>query len=239
MPPQDPNADGGGKPNADGDAKFVTQEQLSQVVNQAVSSHMKRLDTKIGATMKDAVAEALKDMVQKAKDDDDPPGADPPAGGGKGADDKPNPAMTALKRQVETLTTKLQKAEDDRAGEAKQRQRDGLKSAVLKQLGESGLSGQHLRGAQAILYQDDRVRIGDDGAHLFRNAEGEDLPLVEGVKEWIGSDDAKLFLPPKDVRGSGDRGSDNAALPKTKDSAMNQALADAIEGVKKQRLNQQ
>lgn len=229
VPPNDPNVDPDGKGNG-GDPKFVTQEQLSQVVNAAVSSHVKRLETRmtatIGSAMRDVVAEQLKDVLPKP---DDPPPKDP-----KPDDGKKDPAVAALERTVTQLTGKLEKAEGARAEEAKQRLQDALRTSVVKQLGEAGLSGPHLKGAQAALYQDGRVHVDDSGAQLFRDDDGTELPLTEGLKAWVGSDDAKLYLPPKGVSGSGDQGGDST-LPKLKDDGLNQAVSTALVGVQ-QRL---
>lgn len=230
MPP-DPNGNSSDNENGD-DPKFVTQDQLSQVVNAAVSNHLKRFESKLSGTIGSAVAEALKAHTPAASGDDPPndPPADPNA--------KVDPAMTQMKREMTAMRNKLQKAEDATAAEAKQRKSDALRTTVLKQLGEAGLSGQQLRAAQAVLYQEGRVHVSEDGSHIFRDADGVDLPLSEGMKGWIASDDAKLFLPPKDVRGSGDRAAEGN-IPTLKDSSMNQAVSDALDGVRKLRLNQQ
>ena len=228
----DDNQNGQGSDNSDGNdsPKYVTTEQL----NSAISGHMKRLEGRLGTTIGEAIATQMKAFAPK-KDDDVPsdPQADPAPDGGK-----VDPQITSLKRQLSTLNNRLQKSEDARADEATQRRQLGLRSAVMKSLGESGLSGPHLKAASAVLYQDGKVHVTDDGSHLFKDQEGLDVPLADGVRDWVASDDARLFLPPKDVRGSGDRGSDKTKLPKLKSDAMSQAYADAKEGVGKFLLNQ-
>lgn len=229
VPPPDPNVDPDDKGNG-GDPKFVTQEQLSQVVNAAVSNHMKRLDGKLSTTITDAVAAALKANTPDPPDDPPKDIDDPKA--------KANPEATALKRQVAQLETKLNKAVEEASDERTQRRSAGLKTAVMKHLGEAGLSGAHLKGASAVLYQDQRVRVTDDGDHLFIEADGVEVPLADGVKEWSASDDAKLFRKPVDVRGSGDGPHDQTKLPKLPSDEMSQAYADSVSGVEKHLMNQ-
>lgn len=235
MGDQDPNANAGGNADGDDDAdKFVTQDQVSQIVNAAVSNHMKRFGTKLSETIGGVIDEKLKGFVPKQNDDvdddddDDPP--DPKA--------KADPRFTQMKRQITQLTNKLNDALGDADSERKQRRNDGLNTAVLKHLGEGGMSGKRLTAAKAVLYQDGRVKVTDEGEHLFVDDDGLDVPLKDGLATWVASDDAKLFLPPKDVRGSGDKGGGDQKLPKMKTDELSQAYADAVEGVEKHLLNQ-
>lgn len=229
----DPNANPGDKGNGDDADKFVTQEQLSQVVNAAVSNHLKRFESKLTSTVGDVIADKLKDLNLKPGegDDDDPPEDDPPDKG------KSDPQITSLKRQITQLTNKLNDSNAVAENERKQRRADALRTDVLKHLGEGGIAGKRLNAAVAVLYQNGRVKVDGDGQHLFVDEDGLDVPLKDGIGTWVTSDDAKLFLPPKDVRGSGDKGGGDK-LPKMKTDELSQAYADAVEGVEKFILNE-
>jgi hypothetical protein len=81
----------------------------------------------------------------------------------------------------------------------------------------------------ALLYQNGRVKVAEDGAHLFVDTNGEELPLSEGLKTWAGSDDAKLFLPPREVKGSGDTGSGRLPKFESKDKKLEKIVSNAQE----------
>ena len=51
-----------------------------------------------------------------------------------------------------------------------------------------------------------RVRWADDGESLlFRTETHDELELGAGLREWLKTEDAKLYLPPRGAAGSGDR----------------------------------
>jgi hypothetical protein len=231
--PNDDDATGsGGGSNSDDDAgKYVTRDELAQIVNAAVSGHTKRLEKRLGDSLVSQIVAQLKTDAGQGDDDGQDDGQDDDSGSAGKA--KSSPETIALKRQISALSNKLQKAEDGRAAEAKQRQAEALRSEARKLLGDAGISGRGLRGAMAELLQDGRVKLGEDGSHLFEDDDGTELPLADGLKGWASSDDAKLYLPPRDVRGSGDNGRGQAPKLGGDDDARQAAYADALEGVEK------
>lgn len=52
------------------------------------------------------------------------------------------------------------------------------------------------------------VRDPESNKILWKNEEGEHLPLDKGIAEWSKTDYAREVAPPRDARGSGSRGSD-------------------------------
>lgn len=222
----DPNANDGDTSNGTDTPQYVTPDQL----NQAINGHVKRLETRLTSTLGNVIADKLKEFTPQPEADAEPETQEQQPSG------KVNPEMTALKRQLTTMNNRLQKSEESRAAEATQRRSDGLRSEVLRRLGEGGLSGQQLKAAQAVLYQDGKVRVDEAGTHLFLDSEGTELPLSDGLDSWLGSDESAFFRPPKDVRGSGDQGH-RSAVPVTGNSEMDAAIAIATLGAQ-ERLNQ-
>jgi hypothetical protein len=57
-----------------------------------------------------------------------------------------------------------------------------------------------------VLQSSGRVKLDDKGAPTFvfqRNGYEESLPIADGAKEWVGTDDGKLYMPPVGTQGTG------------------------------------
>ncbi len=193
-----PNADPGETGDGADDPQYVTKEDLNDIVNRAITGHTGRLEKRLGKSIAEAItALRAQDAPEDDGDDDD---VDPDQPKAKA---KPNPQvqrqLTRHKNELKALQDKLE-SRDKAARDAR------LETAVTKSLGEAGLNGRHLRGARAFLYQEGKVFLDDDGSELFMADDGTELDLKEGMKEWLDSDDAKLYQPPRGASGSGDRG---------------------------------
>lgn len=199
--------------------QYVTSEQL----NRAISGHMKRLEGRLGASLKTSLAELMADRTPEPEPDTPEPDPDTSVA-------KPDPQMVALKRQLSALGNKLKASEDAQKASESKRQQATLRSAVNTALGELGMSGQHLKGATAALYHEGRVAVGEDGAALFRDQDGTELPLADGLRDWAASDEAKLYQAPRSPRGSGDRGH-SQAVPTDKPGSLDEALGVISKGL--------
>ena len=82
-----------------------------------------------------------------------------------------------------------------------------LRQRVGEVLAGAGIEGVRARHAIGLLVDaEKRVRWSDDGESLvFRTADRDDAELEPGLRGWLKTDDAKLYLPPKGSQGSGDR----------------------------------
>lgn len=229
----DPNAGGGdtGAGNEGGDGggdapKFITQEDFSKELNKAITNHVGRMETRLtktlGATVGASITEALAALSKKPDD----------APENKG-DAKPDGKQVLMERKLQKLTEDLETSNAARELEAGKRKDEGLRGDVVSALGDLNMTGQRLRGATAMLYAEGRVYIGEDGSHLFKDADGIEFPLSDGVKAWSGSEEAKLYMPPSNVRGSGDKGGGKPPAVFKDNDPLNVALQNAIEGVEK------
>lgn len=185
--------------------KFVTEEQL----NKAITARFKGLEDKVQKSFGDsfsAFTEKLRTEIAalvktpeakpegEKKKDGDTPGAE-------------GPELRSLKEQVARLTKLADDARSERDTERTKSRDASLRQTLADALAHAGIEGVRARHAIGLLVDSEkRVRYADQGdAVVFRRSEHEEAPLDEGLGEWLKSDDAKLYLPPRHAGGSGDR----------------------------------
>jgi hypothetical protein len=203
MPPDQPQGtpshteqDKGGEP------KFVTEEQLNRAITSRFKDFEKKLDksneglvTTLSSKLEELVTGKLESLQPKPDD--------------KGEGSKPageSPEMKAMARQLAEVQKALEKSNQEKDVErARSRDRD-LRSKLQEALSGAGITGVQLKHAVGVLVDaEKRVRIDDDDRVLFKGDDGDELPLADGVKSWVKTDEAKIYLPPRGSQGSGDR----------------------------------
>lgn len=190
---------------ADSIAEAFKGDALKTALAPAIADTVKREITgaisglKLDETIAAKVGEATKGLK--------PPDTDGKGGDGKGGDDKADPAVAQLRAQLEELTRKTKVAEQAAASEKAAREEEQLIGALRETLAKAGVPAEKQRPVVALLHAaDKRVRRttdGQPGLHFRRNGYEEVLPLEAAVKEWLGTDEGKQFLPPTGVQGTG------------------------------------
>lgn len=192
--------------------KYMTADEY----NKASTAREKRLLDKIQEMMKAKPAEPVvetddADETDDAGDetDDAEPAAKPAKKEPVAA--KPSKADIAGKKALQRVQA-LEKAGKEEREKLQKEKADLLakqeKSEILSALqGASAVQPAH---ALAVLKSLGRVVRNDDGDMIFnmpREAAGEKyeepMSLSEGVKEWLGTDEGKVYAPPKGAEGSG------------------------------------
>jgi len=215
---QDDGGDGGG---GDGTPKPLDEEAIKKLVTEsvtaaigpavagAVSNHFKR------GAVKELIDNAVKTGIEALKpaggDDDDDGGDDKDKGKTKG---KPDPetakALKALQAQNATLQKQVEAEKAEREAAKAASARGEERGALEKALRAAGVGDSHVPAAAALLIHDQkRVKRNDDGAICFemtRDWGAELVPIEKGVTEWAATDAGKVYLPPSDAGGSGNRG---------------------------------
>jgi hypothetical protein len=193
-----------------------------KTINIAVAAHLKRalegdtFKTSIVELVKGSVGDAVKEALEASKE--------PPAGGDKGGGEKPGaPAAVSpeIAKRLEQLEKRAAKAEQAAQDAEALRQKEATERAIADakgKLGEAlttaGVAPKRLKAAVALLFGEEQrlndekgaLRRDEKGALLFRNDEGEDVPLADGIKGWVKSETGQEFLPPRPVAGSGGNG---------------------------------
>jgi len=117
--------------------------------------------------------------------------------------------VTQLTGQVTELTKKAQKAETERAQSEKRLRETVLRETLTKALQASGVHatshavGHLIDATRRVRYSDDKT---DKDTIVFVDDEGEPIDLKTGLTNWVKSEDAQIYLPPRGTSGSGDRG---------------------------------
>lgn len=234
------NSDGNGPDNSNGtgEPKYATTEQVNEIVNKAITGHLKRNNKSLMDEMSKAQSALVDQIVGKLKppsdEDDDDQDEDDEApdasGGGSDLETLVDKRLKAFQRKVERerkkdreVIERLQRERD----EAKQAKRESDRQAALRRaLEEHGISGKH--AAHASTYLDRHVVFDEDDDLVFRNpGDREDVrALTDGIAQWAKTDDAKFYLPPRGVNGSGDRPPSTTGSPLKPNATPEEARAE-------------
>jgi hypothetical protein len=209
-----------GEGGAGGAPAFTEEQQkaMGQMVNAAVSSHLKRgLGTAVAEAIKGVNwGETLKlDEVldgKLAKLLEETPETEP---GKKTPENKPDPKLSALEAQIAELKAENKRSADE-AKAAREQARNEKAFADLK-----GILGNHVRqdaldiAASQLAVVQKRIAFDEQGNPLFTvkkapyagAAEEEvQMTLADGVAHWIKTDEGKFFAPAPGSQQDGRRG---------------------------------
>jgi hypothetical protein len=116
----------------------------------------------------------------------------------KGNVSSSDPEKAELQAQVKESQKQLKLLLKER-DETKAREKElNWHKQVDEQLLNAGFDAKHLKFAKAYLKTENLVKYDDEG-NLTMNA----FDLSDGVKQWAGTDEAKLFMSAKNTNGSG------------------------------------
>ena len=176
--------------------KYVTIEDVKALLDKRDKQMVGKFDT--------GFAE-LKELLGKRTAEAEPKPAETAAD--KPAAVEETPAYRSLKRQLEETNARVKAAEDARLAEAARATDLRLRQQLSESLTAAGVDPKGVRQAVMILVDGEkRVRVGEDGAIVFRDG-ADEVDLATGLKGWMKSEDALRFLPPRGTNGSGDKGS--------------------------------
>jgi hypothetical protein len=207
-----PAAPGADPPKpAEAAANYVTDEQLQSALTSRFRTFEQKLDKAladgfgaIGTKLRDDLASIL--PKPESRSEGAPVAADPPGDGG--ATPAPtSPELKKLQDQISVLTKQAEDARSERDAE-RARSRDSLlRQRVTEALSTVGIEGVRARHALGLLVDAERRVRWSDGSDdiVFRTDAHDELELGAGLREWLKTDDAKLYLPARGVQGSGDR----------------------------------
>lgn len=181
--------------------KYVTVEQL----NAAISSRFRSFESKQSETLAEIKA-LLSNQPQTQKEE-------------KVESKKEDPAFSALKTQVEELRSY-------KAAARNQNLRNQVKQQFLAQginpKAVDALIALHVDANKEINYASD-----SSDEILFKQGEST-FGLADGVANWAKSDNAKAFLAPVPVKGSGDRGYNSNPNSTTKKNNTQEDFGNAL-----------
>lgn len=183
---------GNGAPEAPhGDApKGITSDE----VNRAITARFKAFESRI-----DKLFEERFSALAPPKNAED----EPKEKSSKGLDE--HPEFQKLARQTQRLQEQLAQAQKERDAEKAHARDVKLRTELANMLADAGIDGARGKHAVGYLVDADKRVVWDGDAIAFRGSDNELLPVGEGLKSWLSTDDAKLYLPPRGAVGSGER----------------------------------
>jgi hypothetical protein len=185
---------------------YVTEEQLQT----ALTARFRAFEQKLDKALTDglgSVGTKLRDELAALLPKPEPT---PEAEGNRverNGESEPTPELRKLQDQIAQLTKQAEDARSERDAERARARDSLLRQRVTDALSGVGIEGVRARHALGLLVDAERrVRWADDGASiLFRTDSHDELELGPGVREWLKTEDAKLYLPARGALGSGDR----------------------------------
>lgn len=204
--PQGNEAPGASNGNGEqaGTPTYVTAEEVGNIVNAAVTNHLKRALPKEFETLRTGfVAELDKKLGELAKAKESAVPED------KG---KPSPEVAALQTRLAELE-RTNKEFADKADKAEKARREEAAFGSLRAALGKSVRPEMLEIATKVVRADGLISFDESGQPLFRvrrspgagmPEEDQNLPLADGIAHFLKSKDAAPFLPPpKPAPGNG------------------------------------
>lgn len=203
--------EGGDDGDDDGD---INEEAFGKLFNKffhkAFGEREKRLEQKLTKSVESTLGSKMDELLTKLSEGKPK---------GEGGDDKskgdPNPGPMKLPPEFQAQMAQMQKdlkeakdiaaANKREAEEQKSKSRKGEERQQLTQMLNGSVKPALLEMVVGQLHSN-VVRDDESGAILFKNSEGELVPLKDGIEAWKKSDAGKEVAPPRQAGGSGSQG---------------------------------
>jgi hypothetical protein len=189
MPPDEPKPQGNQAPPGQGNGdepKFVTEEQL----NRAISARLGDFSKKIEKSLEGAIGGLTAKLDEITKPS--APGTAPAAGGDGHKAIEESPIVKGLQKQLGDMKASVEKAQAERDSEKQKTRDQSLRTKVQDALTTGGLDPKC-------------VRFEEEGDELVFRDGATDVDFGTGLKTWLKSDEAKIYMPPRGTKGSGDQ----------------------------------
>jgi|GEM_PF-5221775 len=183
------------------DKKFVTADAATKMVEQGTTKAFEALNL-------DSKLEALGEKLAGAKGKGDDDGSK-----NKGGKTDPDPAVAKLEEKLEAMEKQNREAQEAREAAEQKAREQRLDGALREHLGTAGVPAQAQGPAIAFLrtlkLEDGKAVVGlnDAGEPTFlqqRKGYVDTRSLADGIKDWVGTDTGKLYLPATGATGTGD-----------------------------------
>lgn len=190
------NANAGDNAQGTGAPEALTIDTVNKQINQAITGHLKRFGEQQSKAVAELVAAQLTQLTEQLK-----PAAKPEQSASASGE---NAEFNALRKQLDEQRRTTEALQKHLATEKQASRSLKLRQTLTEQLAAHGIEGPRAKGAMALLI-DGEQRVGFDGdsdSIVFRDETGP-LTLSEGLKSWVRTPDAKLYLPPAGGGGTG------------------------------------
>jgi hypothetical protein len=198
----------GTQPGLSDEQKDEINKLLGSTVNNMLTARLTSFEKKIAKDFGDIVGTTLSTKLPELLKDFKPTGGEGEGGGG-GGKGKKDLELESLRKQFSEIQTQLNEQRQIADAEREKNRTTQLNQTVVERLGKFGqIQGVAAQMALGALTAFGRVGWGqDDDADkiVFKGDDGIVCDLDVGLKQWVKTDEAKIFMSPSGVRGSGSR----------------------------------
>lgn len=203
MPSDHDNANEGDTSQG-GEPKYATIEEVteavSELVNKAITNRNKAFEGKMTGMLSELTAKFEERMKAQA--------APAPSSSGPESKVEDTPVFKGLQKQLADMQQKLEATErEKRAERAKGRDKD-LRQRLSDELTKAGVDPARVRHAVGFLVDSDkRVRYVDEDTDevVFTDEDNQEVDFRTGLRNWMKSDDSKIYQSARGTTGTGDR----------------------------------
>lgn len=208
--------------------KAVTLEDVTAIVNKAISSRNTAFEKRVA----DMLGTALSPISTKLEELGTvrPQGQPEPKPGDQVAKIEDSPQFKGMQKQLADALETIKTVKGDADREKATTKDMKLRQTVTDALTKIGIDPARVKIALGHLVDaEKRVRFGDDDAIVMKADDGQEVDLDTAIKSWAKTDDAKVFMPPQGIRGSGNLGGKKPNAPQS-NAPLGPRLAAAIFG---------
>ncbi len=216
----------------------ITAEQLTKMVNSAVTSQLGRYRQKADEQFA-TISNQMATLVEAVSNQPEPTTKE-------ATSEEQSQVASEYEARMKKMQAEMKKIENNLAERTRQLQeqesqaRDqAARGALRDALAEAGVPADRLKQAVGFVYDaEKRVSYDENGELGFSVQESwgvDRLSVSEGAAKFLESDEGKMYLPPRDAGGSGNEG---GPAPKTKqrgggleDMPMDELLAELGEAM--------
>lgn len=199
----DKDAKAGDTAQGSGEPQYATLDQItdatSEMINKALTARNKQLEAKVEKTL----AELTKKFEERVSQIQTAPG-NKDSGEPKVED---TPVYKGLQKQLTEMQQKLELAEREKSAERSRARDRDLRARLSDELVKAGVDPSRVRHAVGLLVDSDkRVRnVDDTDEAVFLDTDGQEVDFRTGLKSWLKSEDAKIYMPARGTTGTGER----------------------------------
>jgi len=207
--------------------KNVTEEQLNKAISARLAAFEKKHKEQLAAAL-ETLAPTLDQLLEQKLAGIKAP--EPAAPKGK-TEVENDPLFKGMQKRLAELEATANEARAQAAAQAKAAKDSLLRQKAAEELSKHGIDAARARHALATLVDSDkRVRWSedDDSQLVFRDSDGTEVDLTTGIRSWVKTDEAKIFLPPRGTAGSGERPQGKQPITNQKGGVSREGLGQAI-----------
>jgi len=175
----------------------LTEEQVIKIVNAAAANHVGRRTKQLEDRLTDVLSKFEEISAQPAPQ---------PVGESSEEDDRVKAMQARLKEMENAVAQREQQLKE----QEEQRRTSTARNMLKDALSEAGVPGERLKQAVGYLFDaEKRVQYSESGQVEFLIPETgytDRLDIDTGVQKFLSSSEGKMYLPAREVSGSGNRG---------------------------------